>query len=104
MGDSATSTTFAKHKTGLLADLNANRTNREPITIGSALHAVGGLLIGLAIVLFTADLFSDDSGPNVAGGSIFILLGILVLWFVALRRRSLIIWATFLRNYGPPST
>ncbi|MEO5973608.1 MAG: hypothetical protein ABIQ38_00170 [Ilumatobacteraceae bacterium] len=85
---------FTKHKAGLMADLSANRTIREPLTIGRALHAVGGVLIGLAIVFFTLDVFSNDSGPNVAGGFIFSLVGILALWFVAFRGRSLIIWAT----------
>lgn len=94
MSEGAASTTFAKHKTGLLADLNANRTIREPITIGSSLHAVGGILIAVAIVLIAIDVFSNDSGPNVAGGSIYNLIAILALWFVALRQRSLIIWAT----------
>ncbi len=94
MSEGATSTSFTKHKTGLLADLTANRTNREPITIGSALHAVGGILIGVAIVFIATDLFSDESGPNVAGGFIFNLFGILALWFVSVRGRSLIIWAT----------
>lgn len=94
MSESAPSTAFAKHKTGLLADLSANRTIREPITVGRALHAVGGVLLGVAIVMIAIDIFFDDSGPNVAGGFIFNLLGILALWFVALRGRSLIIWTT----------
>lgn len=94
MSESAASTAFAKQKTGLLAALSANRTNREPITVGSALHAVGGVLIGLAIVLIAIDVFFNYSGPNVAGGFVFNLLGILALWFVAIRGRSLIIWTT----------
>ena len=94
MSDSSTSAAFAKHKTGLLAELSANRTNREPISVDRALHAVGGVLIGIAVVVVAFDLFADDSGPNVAGGFIFNLFAILALWFVARSSRNLIVWTT----------
>ncbi len=94
MSESATSTAFTKHKTGLMAELSANRTSREPITVGSALHAVGGVLMGIAIVVVAFDLFTNDSGPNVAGGLIFNVLAISALWFVARSNRTLIVWTT----------
>ncbi len=94
MSTSGYSATFANHKAGLIGELTANRTTRPSITVGSAFHAAGGVLLGVAIALFASDVFSNDTGINVAGGFIFLAIALAGIWFVALSQRSLIVWAT----------
>ncbi|MFA5774902.1 MAG: hypothetical protein WC864_05950 [Ilumatobacteraceae bacterium] len=88
------SSSFANHKAGLVAELTTNRTTRPSITVGSAFHAAGGVLLGIAIALFASDVFSNDTGINVAGGFIFLVIALAAIWFVAMSQRSLIVWAT----------
>lgn len=94
MSASGYSATFANNKAGLVGELTANRTTRPSITVGSAFHAAGGVLLGVAIALFASDVFSNDTGINVAGGFIFLVIALAAIWFVAISQRSLTVWAT----------
>jgi len=74
-------------KGGLMASLQAQRTQRLPATISTGLMAAGGLVLGagLAVIVFSLYLREDSYGyeePNTALGMIAGLLAIFVGWAI----------------------
>ena len=68
-------------KIGLMADLSAIRSSREPATVQSSLLAAGGVLVGFGICLLFMDLMYGGYDDNKLGGSILAIAAVAGLWF-----------------------
>ena len=80
-------------KTGLMADLSARRSNRDPSTVQSSLLAAGGVLVGLGICLIFLDLMYGGYEENILGGSIVALGALVGLWFIAQKFNGYVVGA-----------
>ena len=80
-------------KTGLMADLSARRSNRDPSTVQSSLLAAGGVLVGLGICLIFLDLMYGGDEENILGGSIVALGALVGLWFIAQKFNGYVVGA-----------
>ena len=72
-------------KIGLMADLSARRSNRDPSTVQSSLLAAGGVLVGLGICLIFLDVMYGGYDENILGGSIVALGALAGIWFIAFK-------------------
>lgn len=70
-------------KIGLMADLSARRSTREPATVQSSLLAAGGVLVGIGICMIFMDIMYGGYDENVLGGSLVAIGALVGLWFVA---------------------
>ena len=70
-------------KIGLMADLSARRSTREPATVQSSLLAAGGVLVGIGICMIFMDIMYGGYDENVLGGALIAIGALVGLWFVA---------------------
>ena len=80
-------------KIGLMADLAAIRSSREPATVQSSLLAAGGVLVGFGICLLFMDLMYGGYDDNKLGGSILAIAAVAGLWFSGKKYSSYIVGA-----------
>ena len=80
-------------KIGLLTDLSAIRSSREPATVQSSLLAAGGVLVGFGICLLFMDLMYGGYDDNKLGGSILAIAAVAGLWFSGKKYSSYIVGA-----------
>lgn len=70
-------------KLGLMADLSARRSTREPATVQSSLLAAGGVLVGIGVCMIFMDIMYGGFEENVLGGALAAIGALVGLWFVA---------------------
>jgi len=70
-------------KLGLMADLAARRSTREPATVQSSLSAAGGVLVGIGVCMIFMDIMYGGYDENVLGGALVAIGALVGLWFVA---------------------
>jgi len=70
-------------KLGLMADLSARRSTREPATVQSSLLAAGGVLVGIGVCMIFIDIMYGGFEENVLGGALVAIGALVGLWFVA---------------------
>lgn len=73
----------AQLKIGLMADLSARRSTREPATVQSSLLAAGGVLVGIGICMVFMDIMYGGYDENVLGGALVAIGALIGLWFFA---------------------
>jgi|GEM_PF-3478224 len=73
----------AQLKIGLMADLSARRSTREPATVQSSLLAAGGVLVGIGICMIFMDIMYGGYDENVLGGALVAIGALIGLWFFA---------------------
>ena len=78
-------------KIGLMADLSARRSTREPATVQSSLLAAGGVLIGIGISMIFMDIMYGGYDENVLGGALVAIGALVGLWFVAKKFASYVV-------------
>lgn len=70
-------------KVGLMADLSARRSTREPATVQGSLLAAGGVLVGIGICMIFMNIMHGGYDENMLGGAVVALGALGGLWFIA---------------------
>lgn len=81
----------AQLKIGLMADLSARRSTREPATVQSSLLAAGGVLVGIGICMIFMDIMYGGYDENVLGGALVAIGALIGLWFFAKKFSSYVV-------------
>lgn len=80
---------------GLIRDLTATRTTREPVSLQSGLMASTGVLVGVAASALVLDVGFGGDELNTLGGFFIGLLALVGLWFAGSRMpRPFVVAAT----------
>jgi len=90
---------------GLLRDLAATRTTREPVSLQSGLMAAAGVLVGVAASALVFDVGFGGDGINTLGGFFIGLLTLVGLWFAGSRMpRPFVVAASTAAVFVAPAT
>ncbi len=80
-------------KVGLMADLSARRSTREPATVQSSLLAAGGVIVGIGICMIFFDFMYGGNNDNILGGVLVALGSMVGLWFIAKKFSNYVVGA-----------